>query len=327
MYLSITDSRLILMAGIIYTFTLVLLLATKLADKLPHDQGRAFAVEGGLSKGKVRGLGVIMIPVFASADLIFNSFNLERAIYLVVLVLCMLTGFFDDASEKPWNEYLKGALDFVLAIVVAVTYLYFNGNSFVIRMFGNVTVTIPYVVYGVLIVILVWAAINVTNCTDGVDGLSSTLSIITLGSFWILGMFTSEKGMDPSGLGGFNYTILLYITILVAYLWYNSTPCTMMMGDAGSRAMGMMIAITALMSGSPLMYIPLSFVIICDGGLGLVKISVIRFLKVKNFMKDIRCPLHDHARKVKEWSNTQVDYRFAIIQIIISITALFLAIR
>lgn len=313
MYQTLSDSSLILLAGVLFTFGLTIFLMKKLADKLPHDQGRAFAVEGALSKGKVRGDGVIMIPVFILADLIFNSFSVQKLIYLVIIFLCMLTGFFDDASEKPWNEYLKGTLDFVLAIMTAVCYLYFNGNSF---MIGNMTVTIPYVVFAILIVVLVWTAINVTNCTDGVDGLSSTLSIITLGSFLIFIRRTEE-------IGGFNYTIILYIAILLAYLWYNSTPCTMMMGDAGSRAMGMMIAITALMSKHPLLYIPFSFVIIADGGLGLIKVSVIRFLKIKNFLKNLRCPLHDHARKVKEWSNTQVDYRFAIIQVLISVITLF----
>lgn len=317
MLFSIMGSNYLLILGILFAFSLTLILMVKLSDKLPHDQGRAFAVEGALSKGKVRGVGVIMVPVFAVTDLIFNSFSIEKLIYLVVLILCMLTGFFDDAAEKPWNEYLKGALDFVLAIIIAVTFLYFNGNTFNLRIFGNREVTLPYVVYGILIVALVWVAINVTNCTDGVDGLSSTLSLLTLGSFY----FLLRSGDNA---GGFSYTILLYMIELVAYLWFNSTPCTMMMGDAGSRAMGMMIAITALMSKSPLLYIPFSLVMIFDGGLGIIKVSVIRFLKVKNFMKNIRCPLHDQARKVNEWSNTQTVYRFAIIQFMVSAVFLWL---
>lgn len=307
----ICDSNIVLIAGIVVAFALTIILMKALADKLPHDQGRAFAVDGALSKGKVRGTGLIFVLVFAACDILFNSFSVERLIYLVVIVLCMLTGYFDDAAEKPWNEYLKGALDFVLAVVVAVNYLYFNGNTFVIGLLGSYEVTLPYVIYAILIIILVWTAINVTNCTDGVDGLSATLSIITLGSFYL-----ASGKVDVSG--DFNYTIMLFIIVLVAYLWYNATPSTMLMGDAGSRAMGMMIAIAALMSKSPLLYIPFSIMMIFDGGLGLLKVSVIRFLKIKSFMQNIRCPLHDQARKVNEWSNTQVVFRFAIIQIIIS---------
>ena len=301
--------------GAIVAFAATIILMKALADKMPHDQGRAFAVDGALSKGKVRGVGLIFVLVFAAADLIFNSFSVERLIYLVVIVLSMLSGYFDDASEKPWNEYLKGALDLVLAIAVAVTYLYFNGNSFVIGFLGYMSVSIPYWLFGVLIVALVWAAINVTNCTDGVDGLSATLSIITLGSFCLL-------GRDYGNMGGFNYTISLFMIVLVAYLWFNATPSTMLMGDAGSRAMGMMIAITALMSKSPLLYIPFSIVMILDGGLGLVKVALLRFLKIK-ILVNVRCPLHDQARKVNNWSNTQVVFRFAIIQIVVSLIFLW----
>lgn len=304
-------------AGLIAAFALTNILMRALADKLPHDQGRAFAVEGALSKGKVRGVGIVFVLVFVLADLLFNAFSPERLIYLLVIAACMLTGYFDDASEKPWNEYLKGALDFVLAVIVAVTYLYFNGNSFSIGLLGNRLVTIPYVIYGILIIVLVWTAINVTNCTDGVDGLSASLAIITLGSFYIL-------FKDAELAGGFGYSIMLFITVLLAYLWYNANPSSMLMGDAGSRAMGMMIAITTLMSGHPLIYIPFSLVMILDGGLGLLKVSVIRFLKIKSFLQNVRCPLHDQARKVNEWSNTQVVFRFAIIQLLVSAVFVYL---
>lgn len=308
----IVDSRWVLLLGAVFAFVFTLILMNKLSDKLPHDQGRAFAVDGSLSKGKVRGVGIVFVLVFVAANLLFNRINTEMVIYMVVVTACMLTGYFDDAAEKPWNEYLKGALDFILAVIVAITYLYFNGNSFTIGLLGGAVVTIPYIVYGILIIALVWVAINVTNCTDGVDGLSATLTIITLGSFYLL--FRNLNSLE-----GMNYMIALFMVVLVAYLWYNATPSTMLMGDAGSRAMGMMIAITALLSGSPLLYIPFSFVMIMDGGLGLIKVSVIRFLKIKGFMQNIRCPLHDQARKVNEWSNTQVVFRFAIIQIAISL--------
>jgi phospho-N-acetylmuramoyl-pentapeptide-transferase len=102
----------------------------------------------------------------------------------------------------------------------------------------------------------------------------------------------------------------------------------MLMGDAGSRSIGLYLAILALRSKNPLLYIPFVFVMIVDGGLGLIKLSVLRlekkFLKLENpsFMKNIRTPLHDHVRKnlpeEKRWSDTQVTGRFLLIQIIIS---------
>lgn len=303
-------------AGVILAFALTLICMKAFANKLPADQGRAFAVEGALSRGKIRGTGIVFVLVFFACNIIFNEFSTERLVYLVIIVLCMITGFLDDAAKTPWNEYLKGALDLVLAIAVAVTYLYYNGNSFSLRVFGNVSVSLPYWLFGLLIVALVWTAINVTNCTDGVDGLSATLTIITLGSFYLL-------PKDSSGFDSDRYMIALFIVVLVAYLWYNANPSSMLMGDAGSRAMGMMIAITALKSGSPLLYIPFSIVMILDGGLGLIKVALLRFLKIK-ILVNTRCPLHDHARKVMEWSNTQVVFRFAIIQFMVSVLFVWL---
>ena len=63
----------------------------------------------------------------------------------------------------------------------------------------------------------------------------------------------------------------------------------------------------------PPLPIPLAIVMILDGGLGLLKVALLRFLKIR-ILTNTRCPLHDQARKVMEWSNTQVVFRFAIIQ-------------
>ena len=302
-------------AGVIFAFAATIILMKLLAGKLPHDQGRAFAVEGTLSKGKVRGAGIVFVLVYVATVLLFDSISREKIVYLFVITATMLTGYFDDRADKPWNEYLKGALDLLLSIIVAVTYLYCHGNSFMIIGPWSYSIRIPYVLAGLLIVALVWASINVTNCTDGVDGLSATLTIITLGSFAIL---TETIGSV------FETTyILFFVTVLVAYLWYNANPSSMLMGDAGSRAMGMMIAIVALLSGYPLMYIPFAIVMILDGGLGLLKVALLRFLKIK-ILVNTRCPLHDHARKNIGWSNTQVVFRLAIIQIIVNLPFLLM---
>lgn len=303
-------------AGIALAFILTFVLLVIFKDKLPQDQGRAFAVDGTLSKGKARGCGIVFIFAFVLVDILFNRISTEHIIYLVILVCTMLSGFFDDAADKPWNEYLKGAIDLVLAVGVAVTYLYYNGNTFYMPLFKFNLITIPYWLYGVLIVVLVWVSINVTNCSDGVDGLCATLSIISIGSFYIL-------SKEVFGVNDFVCSEVLFIAVLMAYLWFNSTPSTMLMGDAGSRAIGMFIAMISLKSGCPLLFVPFALVMILDGGLGLVKVALLRFLKIR-ILKNTRCPLHDQARKVNNWSNTQVCYRFTIIQLLICAIVIWL---
>ena len=172
------------------------------------------------------------------------------------------------------------------------------------------------VVFAILTVVLVWASINVTNCSDGVDGLSGTLTIITLMTIFVL---DNLLGVDD----GFNFCILLFCVCLLGYLWYNATPSKLLMGDAGSRAMGIFIAIAVLKMHSPFMYLLVAAVLIADGGLGLVKVSLLRFLKI-HILKNTITPIHDHVRKKGGWSNAQVVFRFAIIQIVISLAAIYL---
>ena len=226
----------------------------------------------------------------------------------------MKYGYFDDAAEKPWGEYLKGFLDLAVAVIVALVYLHYNNSNIVLALLG-ITITIPPVVFAILTVILVWASINVTNCTDGVDGLSGSLTIVTIMSFFVL---NERMGVEDP----FNYLILLFSVCLLGYLWYNATPSKLLMGDAGSRAMGIFIAIVALKSQSPLMYLLLAIVLIVDGGLGLIKVALLRFLKI-HILKNTTTPLHDHVRKNKDWSNAQVVFRFVIIQLIVSLAAIY----
>lgn len=309
------EDAIIAFLGIIFAFAATCIAIAKLNRFLPKDLGRQYAVDGTLSAGKPRGAGIIFVFVFAAAALLFAKVNTEIVIYLILVITEMLTGFFDDAAEKPWGEYLKGFLDLAVAGVVALAYLHFNTSEVVFAIAGT-TVTIPPVVFGILTVILVWVSINVTNCSDGVDGLSGTLTMITLMTVFVL---DNLLGVDDS----FNYCILLFVVCLLGYLWYNATPSKLLMGDAGSRAMGIFIAIAVLKLHSPFLYLLVAAVLILDGGLGLIKVSLLRFLKI-HILKNVTTPLHDHVRKKMGWSNAQVVFRFAIIQIVVSLAAVYL---
>lgn len=315
-YLLGESSPMIAAFGLLAAFAATCLFLTKLSKYLPKDAGREFAHDGKLSAGKPRGAGIIFILVFTAAALIFAPMDREICIYLILIAAEMLTGYMDDASEHPWNEYKKGLLDLVVAVILAFTYLNYNSSTIHIAGLGT-DVTIPPVIFGILTVILVWASINVTNCADGVDGLSGTLAIISLMTFYVYFWISKKEN------GSFQYLILLFIICILGYLWYNAAPSRLLMGDAGSRAMGIFISIAALKSGSPLLYIPAAIVLILDGGLGLIKVALLRFLKI-HILRNTRTPLHDHVRKVMGWSNTQTVFRFAIIQIVVSFATIYM---
>lgn len=314
-YLMETNTPMLAALGLIMAFAGTCFFLTKLSPYLPKDGGREFAHDGKLSAGKPRGAGIIFILVFTLAAILFAPVSREIIIYLILVAAEMLTGYMDDASEKPWGEYKKGLLDLVVAVVLAVTFLNYNSSTIEIATLG-ISVTIPPILFGILTVILVWASINVTNCADGVDGLSGTLAMITLMTIYIINQIKEVPE-------GFSYLILLFVICILGYLWYNATPSRLMMGDAGSRAMGIFISIAILKTGSPLLYIPVAIVLILDGGLGLLKVFLLRFLKI-HILKNTRTPLHDHVRKNMGWSNTQTVFRFAIIQIVVSMAIIYM---
>ena len=309
------DMKYVAFFGVLFAFLTTVICLKVFGKYLPLDGGRDFAVDGKKSQGKPRGAGLIFILIFALTGLVFVPIDKEIIVYIILVVAAMFTGYLDDAAKTPWGEYKKGLLDLLLAVLVALNYLTYNPATVEFMLF-NATITMPTVLFAVLVVILVWASINVTNCADGVDGLSGTLTIITL--LTIYGVFKIKDN-----LGSISYLILLFCVCILGYLWFNANPSRMLMGDAGSRAMGIFIAIAVLKTGSPVLYLLVAAVLILDGGLGLIKVALLRFLKIK-ILKNTRTPLHDHTRKNLGWSGSQTVVRFAIIQIMISVATLYL---
>lgn len=300
-------------AQIIGVGTLITFVITFLALKfplpfLPVDKGREYALNGQLSKGKVRGTGLLLVICFVIGSLLFMPINTEYVIYLILLSCMMLSGYLDDASDKPWSDYKKGLIDFVIAAVTMWTFVTNNSTAITV---GVWTFELPKLLYAVLGVVLLWVSVNVTNCTDGVDGLcASVVSVSLIGFSLIFGDLLASYALA-------NY---LLISVLFAYLCFNSSPSSMLMGDAGSRALGFYLALIAMKTGRPFIFILLAGVLIVDGGLGLVKIFLKRFLKI-SIWENIRMPIHDHMRKKHLWSDTQVVVRFSMIQVLLAVIA------
>lgn len=303
------NTTLVLLVPMLCSFLLAFFSLKFFKRILPKDQGRAFAVNGALSEGKPRGAGIIFVTSFTLCTALFYPLDIENIIYLVLVYAAMLSGYFDDAAETPWGNLKKGLIDLVISLGIAFTYYCYNGSQVKLYITDS-TFTIPAPLFIILAGVLVWTAINVTNCTDGVDGLCGSLVMAVLLPLALM--------VTKSGAADMLLPMIMFVT-LAAYLWFNCSPSQMLMGDAGSRALGVFLAVMFLKTAAPFAFIPMAIVIILDGGLGLLKLSFRRFLKIKNFMEGIRTPLHDHARKNKGWSDTQVVIRFTILQIIVNL--------
>lgn len=203
---------------------------------LPKDQGRAFAVNGALSEGKPRGAGIIFVTSFTLCTALFYPLDIENIIYLVLVYAAMLSGYFDDAAETPWGNLKKGLIDLVISLGIAFTYYFYNGSQVKLYIIDS-TFTIPAPLFIILAGVLVWTAINVTNCTDGVDGLCGSLVMTVLLPLAFM--------VTKSGAADMLLPMIMFVT-LAAYLWFNCSPSQMLMGDAGSRALGVFLAVMFL---------------------------------------------------------------------------------
>lgn len=312
-------------------------LIPKFYNKLPHDRGREFTLKDNAdaAKGKPTGAGVVFISIFVIICVLFVPMSWTRALIIALTWLSMLTGYLDDRSITSWGEYLKGALDLILCIAASFV-LYFGLKQLnpdgVVKFwipFVSQEITVHPVVYIILSTILLWASINTTNCTDGVDGLSSTLvliALITLGIifYFILGhVDIAEYLLVPHFVAGANWAVMIFSMsgVVMGYLWLNAFPSKCLMGDAGSRALGFFLGVCVMASGNPFLFIATSTMIFINGGMGLLKVFLLRFFKIKIF-ESIRFPLHDHMRKNRGWSPTQVLIKFMILQMLITMAVL-----
>ena len=316
-------------------FSLCYFILPKCFKFLPSDRGREFTLTAEAAKGKPTGGGIVFISIFVVTVLLFVPVDLLQVSILILTWLTMLTGFLDDRSITSWGEYLKGALDLVICVAASFVLYYLNqrvvdgqGIQFWLP-FISTPVTIAPWLFITISTVLLWMSINTTNCTDGVDGLSGTLvliGLITMGVifYFILGhKEISAYLLVPHLKDGATWGVMCFALsgVLMGYLWHNAFPSRVLMGDAGSRALGFFIGICVIVSGNPFLIIATSSIIFINGGMGLIKVFLLRFFKIHVF-KNIRFPLHDHMRKSREWSPTQVLIKFMILQVLITIALL-----
>lgn len=310
-------------------FLLTVLLLPKFYKWLPHDRGREYTATAEAAKGKPTGSGVVFITIFVFIAFLFVPLDWAQIVIIVLTWLTMLTGYLDDRSIKSWGEYRKALLDLFLSIAAAFTLYYAcrhdDGNIYFWLPFTTKPIAVAEWLYIIIAVIIIWASINTTNCTDGVDGLSSTLvliGLITLGIifYFILGHSVIAKYLlVPHLADGAQWAILVFALsgVLMGYLWHNAFPSKVLMGDAGSRALGFFIGVCVMVAGNPFLILATSSIILVNGGMGLLKVALLRFFKIKIF-STIRFPLHDHMRQKLNWSATQVLVKFMILQLLIT---------
>jgi len=346
------QSHALLLAG--GTFAAALLawiLLPRLWDRLPRDRGKAVCkdLDGMKSAGKPTGTGFCVTLILLPVILLFAPLRFWDLMAVAMLYLAMLFGYLDDRSVVPWGELKKGLLDAVVSVAIAC-FLFFGhaeqvtgGLKMIVWLpFVKSLWYVPFWIYVPAAAVLLWFTMNATNCSDGVDGLAGTLTVIALVMLAVILYIVvgyrpvAHYLLIPVYSEAARWAIVVMIVAggFGGYLWYNAEPSKILMGDAGSRFLGILVATASLMTGNPLLVLALSPVVLVNGGGGLGKLVLLRLAKrlgfdigEDNVIRKVRFPLHDHCKKNLGWSNAQVLMRFVLLQLVVMPILLILLVK
>ncbi len=335
---------LLLAVGTMLAALAVLLLLPKLWGFSPHDHGKAILGKDGMkSAGKPTGTGLWVTLLVLPIMLLVVPLSVPVLGVLLFLYLAMVFGYLDDRSIAPWGQLKKGVLDAAVSLGVAFfVWTALEGRVWLPFVKGEWL--IPWWAYIPSMGFLLFVVMNATNCSDGVDGLAGSLTMISLVSlaaflYLVIGYRpVAEYLLVPHNYMAVRWAILLMTVAggFAGYLWWNAEPSKALMGDAGSRFLGLLLGTGVLVTGNPFLILAFAPVVLVNGGGGLVKILLLRFFRkcgmdvrppsilppeaqgrrnlLVRMVQCVRFPLHDHCKKELKWSNAQVLMRFMLLQ-------------
>ena len=323
----------------------------KFFDRLPRDRGKALVADGKSSAGKPTGAGLpaflltlpallLALPMGTTSEIRF--FASKQWQIVGCLALAMATGYLDDRSPKEWSRTRKGLLDLAVALLAALALTHLESVEVWLPVTKRVF-SVPWPLYAAFATPILWFTINATNCSDGVDGLAGTLTLVSLaGLALILYVAVGHETVAdylllPHVSDGAQWAILClaFCGATAGYLWFNAYPSQVLMGDAGSRTLGLLVGVAALATGNPFLVLVIAPVVFLNGGTGLVKIVLLKVLARCGFnaggvqspgadggrpcwlarkLRSVRFPLHDQVKRELGWSNPQVLMRFTLLQ-------------
>ena len=330
--------------GTVFAALGVVFLLPKLFRFMPHDHGKAILGKDGMkSAGKPTGGGFFVTLLALPVVLLSMPMTWSEIGVLLCLYMAMAFGYLDDRSEVPWGQLKKGLLDAVVALALA-TFIWTGHGSQIWLPFVKGTWLVPAWAYIPAAGFMLWFVMNATNCSDGVDGLAGTLTLVTLVAlaallYLVVGYAPVARYLlIPANPFAARWAILLMTVAgaFAGYLWWNAEPSKVLMGDAGSRFLGLLVGAGVLVTGNPFLVFAFAPVVLVNGGAGLGKLVLLRMLRklgldvrppsilppelqerqnpLVKLLHGVRFPLHDHCKRSLKWSNAQVLMRFALLQ-------------
>jgi phospho-N-acetylmuramoyl-pentapeptide-transferase len=201
----------------------------------------------------------------------------------------------------------------------------------IIEWTGNDYQNWAWLVFIPIVIFIITAVSNGANLTDGIDGLAAGTSAI---SVLALGIFTFVSGnvilssylniMYIPNSGEMTVFISAFVGALIGFLWYNSFPATVFMGDTGSLTIGGIIAVLAISVRKEMLLPVLCAIFFAESLSVILQVSYFKYTK-KRFGEGRRIflmsPLHHHYQK-KGYHESKIVTRFWIVAILLAIVSI-----
>ena len=242
------------------------------------------------------------------------------AFYALLPALCFgFVGFLDDYTKIRYhrNLGLTAWQKVSLQLIVSVLFLYllYKEGSLSCNLyipFANISVAIHPMVYLFFAMFVMVGCVNAVNLTDGVDGLSSSVTIPVLIFFAAaaVSMGKLDLALLPASLVGG----------LIAYLFYNWHPAKVFMGDTGSLFLGGVVCALAFALDMPLILILVGFVYIVETMSDILQVGYFKLTHGKRLFK--MAPIHHHF-EMCGWKEEKIVLVFSAVSTIMCILAWF----
>lgn len=274
------------------------------------------------------GLLVIMICVL-NALLWCNLAKIQIWIFLLCLISFGFIGFLDDWSKIYKKDGFSIKIKFLMqiffaSVIVFLWYFLLKPNTYLcIPFFKNFNPDLGWFFIPWAIFIIIGSS-NAVNLTDGLDGLAAGPLLFNFSAFSIISYLAGHKYFAQylyipfAGTSELSILGTTLVGSLLGFLWYNTYPAQIFMGDVGSLALGAVLALMALMTRQELL------LIIAGGIFVLETISVIiQVFSFRMYGKRLfkMAPIHHHY-ELLGWKEAKITIRFWIISIILAVLAL-----
>ncbi len=296
------------------------------AKKLAKEKGIDFKKTNadGLA-GRFKIFGQVMLGIIVGATLYFNP---NVVVKREVLSTSPVATVSNVAKQIKYDTLMIDGKRrvFTDAKSVITTIPFVKGHEFnYARLLPKSMQDYTYIVYILIVIFIVTAVSNGANITDGLDGLATGVSAI-IGI--CLGIFAYVSGnikfaeylniMYIPNLGELSIFIAAFVGACVGFLWYNSYPAQVFMGDTGSLALGGIIAALAIIVRKELLIPIFCMVFLVENLSVMIQVSYFKYTKKKygeGRRVFLMSPLHHHYQK-KGFHESKIAVRFWIVTIL-----------